>query len=362
MSAPDDYPVEMQRLDLSDSDIEDLLTGTAAPFGEVPVGGFIAELRSRYRDLGPVPVRTALAEFLEVGPTSGAAPSLEGAVPASRRAPVLTKIGVVAGTLTGKVVLGVTIAAAVAVGGAHASGLVELPVLPEVAGQQGAESPPEVPAGPDEGGGAEVPERTGASSPVQGPPASLPAAERAARPEASEPPASTVADRSAQTNGHGQPVSALARTTDSDGCEKGQEISALASSNASDRRSNPEQTDPCRDGSGAQAGGADGKALTVPPAATGTVGPDNAGRARAREMTDGTPATIPEPPAASPRTRPENGPPGNQPPAPVPPPAAPSGASPPAPVPPADRPPEIGPPAAASEHADNGAATRGPTG
>lgn len=50
---------------------------------------------------------------------------------------------------------------------------------------------------------------------------------------------------------HGQTVSEFAKTTELEGCEKGQAIAELASSKAAERRQNPDRDkDPCKDGSG----------------------------------------------------------------------------------------------------------------
>lgn len=50
---------------------------------------------------------------------------------------------------------------------------------------------------------------------------------------------------------HGQTVSEFAKTTELEGCEKGQAIAELASSKAAERRQNPDRDkDPCKAGSG----------------------------------------------------------------------------------------------------------------
>ena len=50
---------------------------------------------------------------------------------------------------------------------------------------------------------------------------------------------------------HGQTVSEFAKTTELEGCEKGQAIAELASSKAAERRQNPDRDqDPCKGGSG----------------------------------------------------------------------------------------------------------------
>ncbi len=89
----------------------------------------LTELRSHCTPDEDVPVGLALAEFLDVSPTPGGwepAPANLAALPKRR----LAALGAACATVTGKVLLSVSVAAA-SVGGLHATDLVDFPAMIE---------------------------------------------------------------------------------------------------------------------------------------------------------------------------------------------------------------------------------------
>jgi hypothetical protein len=146
MSNDDVHGDDMAHPQLSDEQLAALLDSNSDDPTSHPVAEAI--LRAR-QQLGSEPVPTpgaALSEFLGVGNATDPMPQsvlggdfedeivLEIAPAADsppRRIPVLTSLSAFIGTLTGKLLVGATIAAA-SVGGAHASGVVDVPGLPEI--------------------------------------------------------------------------------------------------------------------------------------------------------------------------------------------------------------------------------------
>ncbi len=148
MTALDDSGGEVHRRDLSEELIDELTADTAAGTrAESLVTEFLLELRGRYGTAALPEVRAALAEFVDVdlsnrrdlpsraGSTSPGTAAHPPVLPAWEATATTRRIGVPSyiasflGTLTGKIVLGATVATA-SVGGAQASGVVDIPTLP----------------------------------------------------------------------------------------------------------------------------------------------------------------------------------------------------------------------------------------
>lgn len=141
MTTDDVHGDDMAHPELSDEQLAALLdSGSDAPAGH-PVADAIMRAR---RELGAEPVPTpgaALSEYLGVGrgtdpiPPSAADGDLfeVGAAvePSPRRIPVLASLSAFVGTITGKIVIGTTVAAA-SLSGAHAVGVVDIPGLPDI--------------------------------------------------------------------------------------------------------------------------------------------------------------------------------------------------------------------------------------
>jgi hypothetical protein len=148
MTALDDSGGEVDRRDLTEELIDELTADTAAGTrAESLVTEFLLELRSQYGTPAEPDVRAALAEFVDVdlsnrrdlpsragSPAPGTAahpPVLPAWEPTTttRRIRVLSSIATFLGTVTGKIVLGATVATAT-VSGAQATGVVDIPTLP----------------------------------------------------------------------------------------------------------------------------------------------------------------------------------------------------------------------------------------
>ncbi len=148
MTALDDSGGEVHRRDLSEELIDELTAGTAAGTrAESLVTEFLLELRGQYGTAALPEVRATLAEFVDVDVSSRRdLPSRVGsrsqrfaaqpfvlpaweATATTRRIRVPSYIASFLGTLTGKIVLGATVATA-SVGGAQATGVVDIPTLP----------------------------------------------------------------------------------------------------------------------------------------------------------------------------------------------------------------------------------------
>ncbi|MGH1493752.1 MAG: hypothetical protein ACRBK7_30880 [Acidimicrobiales bacterium] len=139
--------------------------------------------------------------------------------------------GLAAGVATtaGKVVIGTALAAA-AVGGAHATEVVEVPGLPE---QSSGRSTGQVPTQPD------LPDQSNGPATLE-----VRGSDGSDSPESSD---------NADANSHGKAVSEFVATTDLEGCERGQATAGLASSKAADNRQDSEtDKDPCVKADGAK--------------------------------------------------------------------------------------------------------------
>lgn len=125
-----DYGSEMSDHDLTDAVVERLLAGapSVAP-AERDVADALAAVRAAYPPQDPPPVGPALADFVAVDlravPAGG---SRRGAADWYHRK--VAAATAFAGTVAGKFALGMTVAFAAA-GGAHAAGVIDVPLLPE---------------------------------------------------------------------------------------------------------------------------------------------------------------------------------------------------------------------------------------
>jgi hypothetical protein len=170
MTEFDDLGGAVHRGDLIEELIDDLTADTAAGAGaESLVTEFLRELRSRYATPGLPEVRAALSEFVDVdlndgrdlptraGSTSQGFAAHPSVLPAwettatSRRIRVPAYIASFLGTLTGKIVLGTTVATA-SVGGAQAAGVIEIPTLPSPDDDPGVVEIDDAPVGDAEDG------------------------------------------------------------------------------------------------------------------------------------------------------------------------------------------------------------------
>ncbi|MEM7142898.1 MAG: hypothetical protein AAF548_17875 [Actinomycetota bacterium] len=127
--------------DLSAEQLAALLDDDPQAFPGHPVADALRAARAELANV-PAPVPSAaLAEFLDVGPVTEPIPlsapvdevlDLDAGDDSTIRRPALiTTITAFVGTFAGKVVVGTTVAAA-SVGGAHATGVVDVPGLPEI--------------------------------------------------------------------------------------------------------------------------------------------------------------------------------------------------------------------------------------
>ena len=108
---------------------EELISGSASVDGDAGLVGVIAELRE-FPDALPVMAPSCLLqEFLGVTPLASISP----AAPRSgeRKRKMLSAVGALVATASGKIVLGTAVAAA-SVGGVHAADVVDVPGLPDV--------------------------------------------------------------------------------------------------------------------------------------------------------------------------------------------------------------------------------------
>ncbi len=141
MTDDDVHGDDMTHPELSDEQLAALLEGRSAGIDGHPVADALGRAREQ---LAAEPVPTpgaALSEFLGVGRVTEPIPRSTQAAdvidvtdevdPTPRRIPVLTSITAFIGTLSGKVLVGTTVAAA-SIGGAHATGVVDIPLLPDV--------------------------------------------------------------------------------------------------------------------------------------------------------------------------------------------------------------------------------------
>ena len=164
MTALDDSGGEVHRRDLTGELIDELTADTAAGTrAESLVTEFLLELHSQSGTPALPEGRPALAEFVDVdlntrrdlptragsaSPGPAAHPPLLSAwePTATRRIRVTSYIASFLGTLTGKIVLGATVATA-SVGGAQATGVIDIPTLPSPNDDPGVVEIDDAPAG-----------------------------------------------------------------------------------------------------------------------------------------------------------------------------------------------------------------------
>lgn len=142
---------------LDDREVEDLLAGRLGvdPAGRQALVAFVAALRAAAS--APPPVRADLAAIFEARPVTPDCDVSSIVGRSSRRRRMLSSFSVFVATLTGKAVLS-AVAVAVTVGGAQATGVIDVPGLPEVAQPADGDGPaaPGNPAPESEGDGSEA--------------------------------------------------------------------------------------------------------------------------------------------------------------------------------------------------------------
>lgn len=125
---------DMEDRRLTDAEIEALIEGRPVAGAPAQLTDLLAALR-HHADTD-VPASAALDEFFVTGESSGAQSSVSGEggtvlVLRRRRASSLVKAASIVGLVPVPLLIGATMAAAAALGGAHAVGLVDVPLLPD---------------------------------------------------------------------------------------------------------------------------------------------------------------------------------------------------------------------------------------
>jgi hypothetical protein len=137
---------DMAQYRLSDTDIDALIDGEPVEGAPAQLTELMVSLRS-HADLGPsVPVSAALSEFIVTGTTGDTQPNTTDAEVISlhrHRISRLTKAASIVGLAPLPFLIGATMAAAAAVGGAHVAGIVDIPLLPDHGAQIEVVAPPE---------------------------------------------------------------------------------------------------------------------------------------------------------------------------------------------------------------------------
>jgi hypothetical protein len=170
MTAFDDSGGGIHRRDPTEELIDELTADTpAGTRAESLVTEFLLELRSQYATAAPPQLRTALAEFVDVdlsnqpdlrspaGSVSHRPATHPPVLPAwdttatTRRTRVPSYIASFLGTVTGKIVLGAAVATA-SVGGAQATGVIDIPTLPSPDDDPGVVEIDDAPVGDVEDG------------------------------------------------------------------------------------------------------------------------------------------------------------------------------------------------------------------
>jgi hypothetical protein len=133
MSDSDVSGGEMNSEELSEEDLEQLLTGGVGEFAiDHPVAEFLATARGTVIGVEPGEPSAELREFLATGSAAGVAEVVGiGVASGHRRRKLLAAF---TATAAGKVAVGVAIAAA-ATTGAHAARIIDVPILPDVTGE-----------------------------------------------------------------------------------------------------------------------------------------------------------------------------------------------------------------------------------
>ncbi len=147
MNPFDDSSDEMYNNDLSSSDAEGLVRGDIDSPAHAELIGMMSEMRNLSAGTPTPTPGPALSEFVGVGLTTNNIPvetpdagidlrlTSTAATPATtRRNSVFAQIAAFAGTVGGKVVLSSAVAAA-SISGAHATGVVDVPYLPDTAAE-----------------------------------------------------------------------------------------------------------------------------------------------------------------------------------------------------------------------------------
>jgi len=194
-----------------------------SPPESVELEAYFSALHERFAVHADAPVGATLAEFVDVIDLTPVSQPAATSPTNSWRPKMLTGLGAFIATTTGKIVLGTAVAAA-SVGGMHAAEIVDVPILPDQAKAEVllVDSEEETTDSPDvEEVAASAEEEAGEAEQFV-----------AAEAEESEAEASDEDGDEEEPKNHGAVVSEFAKTTDLEGCEKGQAISELARSKA----------------------------------------------------------------------------------------------------------------------------------
>jgi hypothetical protein len=219
----------MNETDLTDAQIDALVDGQPLDGTPTAFGDFVSAIRAESAATPPVQPGNDLADFFARVELTVSTPVALSAGP-SRGKRMFAVVSAFVATATGKLVLGTALAAAT-VGGAHAAGVVDVPLLPDEADEpvvvefEDDESDESV--GDDE---TETTDETEATDET----------------ETTDEVGDDVDGPAGKPATHGQEVSDFVHETELEGCEKGQAVSDVASANASDHRQNPERDhNPC---------------------------------------------------------------------------------------------------------------------
>ncbi|RZV44079.1 MAG: hypothetical protein EX269_12270 [Acidimicrobiales bacterium] len=200
----------------------------------VELEAYFSALHERFAVHADAPVGATLAEFVDVIDLTPASQPATTSPTNSWRPKMLTGLGAFVATTTGKLVLGTAVAAA-SVGGMHAAEIVDMPLLPEQAKAEVLMVESEEEA-TDSG---EVEEVAAAQEEAD-------EAEQVSESDAEESDSQDESDENGdeeEPKNHGAVVSDFAKTTDLEGCEKGQAISELAKSKAKKKDADAEDTE-----------------------------------------------------------------------------------------------------------------------
>jgi hypothetical protein len=249
MTEFDVSPFEMDDNSLSETDIEAVLASdqTAGPDA---LHDLFSGLRERFETSTDVPVGTALAEFIDVVDLTTTSAHTEP----RRNRKMITGIGTLIATTTGKIVLGTTVAAA-SMGAAHAADMVEIPGLPETSAEviivdhaKDSEDKTEetVPTEALNESSATEDE----DNKEDGTKEDVIKEEAIEKSDGEDSEDEGTEDEDTEHRNHGQMISKFATSTKLEGCEKGQAISELASSKHDDEDQDESDDDEYEDDSG----------------------------------------------------------------------------------------------------------------
>lgn len=239
----------------------DLVGAELAESAELEAG--LAALRERHMVSADVPVGAALAEFVDVVDLTSPS-NQERRTPTTRRNKMLTGLGAFVATTTGKIVLGTTVAAA-SVGGMHAAEVVDVPLLPDQATaevlmiDEDANDTESAAIAETDTGQADVEEAAvedDGAAPDELGVADSQIDESSDNAETDLPENEDADDENEdETANHGSVVSEFARTTELEGCERGQAVAELARSKP--KKNESDTTDGETDGDDTEDDGAD---------------------------------------------------------------------------------------------------------